>query len=306
MLSVLAKRSARLLAGAAVAAAVVGGPPPSRRPRPRQRLVPVRRAGARLVSWTRGRRTSPKRSRRWRSADAEGPGRGAQHRGRRRSRRHRRRGRGAPLPSDVDLLVKARLAGLWEMPAGQMAQEKGDSERVARSARSIADQHVRSTPCVNAANEVSVRSSPPSPRRAEDSGSRRWRTRTRRASSTSIFVDRLRQAHGASTRRSRRPRRHAQRGRRKLAQQAEGFVHNHLPLLESTDLVDYNNMPRPAEPVGNPVVTGTGPPRRRGGPAPPRRGSTSRSIYAILLTCPGRRSHRHRRFLRPRWGVGRA
>src|SRR5215510_654938 len=41
-------------------------------------------------------------------------------------------------PADRDLIVRVRLAGLWEMPAGDMAREKGRSEerRVGKECRS--------------------------------------------------------------------------------------------------------------------------------------------------------------------------
>lgn len=44
-------------------------------------------------------------------------------------------------PSDRDLLIKVRQAGLWEMPAGQMAQDRAESARVKEIGRIIADQH---------------------------------------------------------------------------------------------------------------------------------------------------------------------
>ena len=44
--------------------------------------------------------------------------------------------------SDMTLFAGVRLAGLWEMPAGQMAAEKGSQARVREVGAAIAEQHV--------------------------------------------------------------------------------------------------------------------------------------------------------------------
>src|SRR5206468_11516338 len=52
-------------------------------------------------------------------------------------------GRAAPLSAaDRDFVVRVRLAGLWEMPAGMMAVSKGADPRVREVGREIAAQHV--------------------------------------------------------------------------------------------------------------------------------------------------------------------
>src|SRR4051812_7880826 len=49
----------------------------------------------------------------------------------------------APLtPADRDFVVRVRLAGLWEMPAGMMAASKGVNPRVRQIGTMIATQHV--------------------------------------------------------------------------------------------------------------------------------------------------------------------
>ena len=311
MLSVLAKRSARLLAGAAVAAAVVGGPAAVSQAAAAPAAVPL--AGEPepgLVQLDPSEEPeeseeSGKGSGGGRSADAEesadvelnttadgeasATGDGAE----------------VPLlPSDVDLLIKARLAGLWEMPAGQMAQEKGNSERVREIGKLIADQHVRlDALTVNAANQVGVEL-PTEPTNEQ----KLWLREMEEASGEQfdlVFVERLRQAHGAiypaiadvrvGTRNA---------AVRKLAQQAEGFVSNHLSYLESTELVNFNNMPEPATPNLNPVITGTGPLDAAAARAAAG-GIDLTVIYAILLTCLVAGAIGTARFLRPRWGVGR-
>jgi hypothetical protein len=136
MLPVLVARSARLLVGAAVVAVVIGGPAAVAQAAVRPAAVPV--AGEPepgLVTLDDAAPPEEDAGSNEEKADdskvdgevqlnstGEDPGGDGSATG---------AGAEAPLlPSDVDLLVKARLAGLWEMPAGQMAQEKGSSERV--------------------------------------------------------------------------------------------------------------------------------------------------------------------------------
>src|SRR5262245_36984052 len=52
------------------------------------------------------------------------------------------KGAGAVSAADVDFVIKGRLAGLWEIPAGNMAQEKSDDPRIVTIGKSIAAQHV--------------------------------------------------------------------------------------------------------------------------------------------------------------------
>lgn len=208
------------------------------------------------------------------------------------------------LPSDVDILIKARLAGLWEIPAGRMAEEKGASERVREIGKAIADQHVRLDElCVNAGNTFGIQL-PTEPTNLQ----KMWLKEMEDAEGKEfdrIYVDRLRDAHGAiypaiaavraSTRNS---------AVRKLADQASGFVDNHMLLLESTGLVDYTTLEKAPEPDGNPLVIGTGPldavkARAEQG------GVNLMVIWALLLMCLLAGAVGTARFLRPRWGVGR-
>ncbi|MEV1286414.1 DUF4142 domain-containing protein [Micromonospora sp. NPDC049679] len=156
-----------------------------------------------------------------------------------------------PISSaDQDLLVKVKLAGLWEQPAGQMAAEKGANKRVREIGAEIAKQHAeldRLTEVAAAKVGVPLPDEP-------NVDQRFWLREMTEASGAqfdTIFVDRLRAAHGKvfpaiATVRS-GTRNDVVRG---LAQAANGFVLNHLTLLESTGLVDYQGLPRPAGPAG--------------------------------------------------------
>jgi predicted outer membrane protein len=145
--------------------------------------------------------------------------------------------------SDMALFNGVRQAGLWEMPAGQMAAEKGNQKRVREVGAEIAAQHVELDKlAVEAANKLGVQL--PTEPNADQRG---WLGEMKNATGARfdrIFIDRLRAAHGAifpviATVRS------GTRNDivRELAQQANDFVMTHMSLLESTGLVRYTNLP---------------------------------------------------------------
>jgi predicted outer membrane protein len=160
----------------------------------------------------------------------------------------------APVPTqlsaaDLTLLNGVRLAGLWEMPAGQMAATRGANARVRAIGSTIAEQHIKLDQDVtDAANALSVQL-PDEPSEQQKA----WLDEMRGASSNQefdqIFVTRLRAAHGkifpiigavrAGTRNE---------TVRKLAQKATVVVEGHLAMLESTGMVRYGELPAVALP----------------------------------------------------------
>jgi predicted outer membrane protein len=161
------------------------------------------------------------------------------------------KGAGAVTDADRDFVVKVRLAGLWEIPAGNMAQEKSANPKVAAIGKAIAEQHVVLDKLdVTAAKKLGI-ALPIEP----NADQRGWLAEMRAANATmfdQIFIDRLRAAHGkifpaigtirSSTRND---------SVRKLAQQANQFVMTHLTLLESSGLVDYGSLPTAPPPAAN-------------------------------------------------------
>lgn len=161
----------------------------------------------------------------------------------------------APAPTqlsatDLALLDGVRLAGLWEMPAGQMAAERGSRQRVREVGAEIASQHAELDQLVvDAANKLGVQLPTKPTGQQQD-----WLDEMRDASSgrefDQIFVDRLRAAHGkifpviGAVRSGTR-----NEVVRKLAQDANGFVLTHMSLLESTGLVRYQQLPAAALPA---------------------------------------------------------
>jgi predicted outer membrane protein len=157
--------------------------------------------------------------------------------------------------SDLALLNGVRLAGLWEMPAGQMAAERGSAERVRQVGAQIAAEHADLDQLVvDAANKLGVQL-PTEP----NGDQQKWLDEMRGASSDReldrIFVERLRAAHGkifpviGAVRSGTR-----NEIVRKLAQDANRFVLNHLTLLESTGLVRYAELPPAALPADQPKI----------------------------------------------------
>lgn len=151
--------------------------------------------------------------------------------------------------ADKNLLNGVRLAGLWEMPAGNMAAEKGGRVRVRQVGAEIAKQHAQlDRLVVDAANKLNYRL-PDEP----NADQQKWLAEMEEAKAGAefdeVFVDRLRAAHGkifpviggvrSGTRND---------IVRKLAQDANGFVLTHLTLLESTGLVKYSELPLPPDP----------------------------------------------------------
>ena len=160
------------------------------------------------------------------------------------------RGRGALSEADRDFVVKVRLAGLWEIPAGEMAQDKSDDPRIKSIGRDIADQHVTLDKLTrDAAKKLDV-DLPDEPNEDQQT----WLAEMREADGEDfdkVYIDRLRAAHGkifpaiatirASTRND---------TVRKLAQRANQFVMTHMTLLESSGIVDFAALPTAPPPAG--------------------------------------------------------
>jgi predicted outer membrane protein len=164
------------------------------------------------------------------------------------------RGAGAVTMADRDFVVKVRLAGLWEIPAGNMAAEKSKDKRVQAIGRAIAAQHVTLDKLDMAVAKKLGIALPSTPNAAQQG----WLDEMRVANGPTfdqIFIDRLRAAHGnifpaigiirSSTRND---------SVRKLAQESNQFVMTHMTLLESSGLVSYGDLP-----TAPPPAAGRGP-----------------------------------------------
>ena len=159
------------------------------------------------------------------------------------------KGAGTISQADKDFVIKVRLAGLWEIPAGNMAVEKSNDERIVNIGKTISAQHVVLDQLDrNVAKKLGIEL--PNQPNGDQQG---WLAEMRAATSATfdqIYVDRLRAAHGkifpaiatirASTRND---------SVRKLAQQANQFVMTHMTLLESSGIVNYADLPTAPPPA---------------------------------------------------------
>ncbi|WP_239164688.1 DUF4142 domain-containing protein [Actinoplanes palleronii] len=158
-------------------------------------------------------------------------------------------GEGDLSDADKDFATKVRLAGLWEIPAGEMAQQKSKDPRIQAIGKDISAQHVILDKMVRAASRKLDIPLPDKP----NADQQKWLGEMRAAEGTDfdqIYIDRLRAAHGkifpaiATIRTSTR-----NDTIRKLAQRANQFVMTHLTLLESSGIVDFAALPTAPPPA---------------------------------------------------------
>ncbi|MCU7730873.1 DUF4142 domain-containing protein [Actinoplanes sp. KI2] len=145
--------------------------------------------------------------------------------------------------ADLTLLNGVRQAGLWEIPAGQMAAQKGSTPRVRQVGQMIADQHVQLDQLtVDAANQLGA--TLPATPTAQQQGFLTQLQAAKGIQFDQMFVTFLRGTHGFIF-----PVISAVRAAthneivRKLAAQASIFVMHHMQMLESTGLVQYAKLP---------------------------------------------------------------
>lgn len=161
--------------------------------------------------------------------------------------------------TDRDLLIRVKLAGLWEVPSGEMAQTHSSDQRVKQIGQMLAADHRRLDREVgDAARKLQV-TLPDQP----NSDQRGWlaeMTPERGRDFDETFTNRLRVAHGrvfaivanvrAGTRNTLV---------RAFAAEATDVVMKHMSLLESTGLVapveaDVLTPPAPRGPITTPMV----------------------------------------------------
>ena len=167
------------------------------------------------------------------------------------------KGAGAVTAADRDFVIKVRLAGLWEIPAGNMAIEKSEDPRVVNIGKTISQQHVVLDKLdIAVAKKLGI-ALPNQPNNDQQGWLNEMKNAPTAATFDQIYIDRLRAAHGkifpaiatirASTRND---------SVRKLAQQTNQFVMTHMTLLESSGIVDFGSLPTapaPAAANGGPV-----------------------------------------------------
>lgn len=160
-------------------------------------------------------------------------------------------------PGDRDMVIRIRLAGLWEHPVGQQMVTRATTPRVREIGGLISTEHLElDRITTDAATTLGV--DLPNQPTSQQSG---WMAQISAQSGSNYdttAVNLLRQAHGtvlpllasvrANTRNS---------VVRDLADQATQYVRRHIGYLESTGLVDFDALPIPPEPTQS-VVTRNG------------------------------------------------
>ncbi|MDQ4117417.1 MAG: DUF4142 domain-containing protein [Actinomycetota bacterium] len=158
--------------------------------------------------------------------------------------------RWGPLgPADRDLLQKVRLAGLWEAPTGQQAEQRASLPAVKEVGRHLSTEHADLD---NQVRKVADQLGVLLPSRPNDQQlgwmndlSARGGTDYDRA-----FVQIVRSAHGSILPLIAQVRAGTRNDlMRQFATTGDVFVSRHIGYLESTGLVDYSALPAPPDPV---------------------------------------------------------
>ncbi|MET9324459.1 DUF4142 domain-containing protein [Streptomyces sp. NPDC003038] len=164
---------------------------------------------------------------------------------------------GPLTPTDRDFLRKVRLAGLWELPAGRQAQQRGTRASVRTAGEHLVDGHTDLDQQVIQVGQALGIDLPNQPNAQQ----RDWLgqlTRAQGADYERLFIQLLRRAHGkvftlvaqvrAQTRNSKV---------RALATSANSTVLDHITVLEDSGLVDFDALadptPAPAAPSVPPL-----------------------------------------------------
>jgi predicted outer membrane protein len=146
-------------------------------------------------------------------------------------------------PADRDLLVKVRLAGLWEGPTGQQAEQMATSADVREVGRKLAEEHAQLDEEVRSvADQLGVPL--PSGPNAQQMGWMAEITSKTGSDYDRTFVQRVREAHGMVLPVISEVRASTQNDLiRQFADTSATFVTRHHAYLEDTGLVDYTALP---------------------------------------------------------------
>ncbi|MFE2022938.1 DUF4142 domain-containing protein [Streptomyces sp. NPDC059499] len=165
--------------------------------------------------------------------------------------------------TDRDFLVKVRLAGLWELPAGQQAIERAPSEAVKEAGDHLVVGH---TDLDRRARDVAAKLGVELPNQPSDI-QQGWLRELTAASGQEYerkFANLLRNAHGKVFALVAQVR-HTTRNSliRQLASDANQTVLDHITMLERTGFVDFDGLAREA--AGASTASPSGPPASNGG-----------------------------------------
>lgn len=143
---------------------------------------------------------------------------------------------------DQELLVRVRLAGLWEGPVSRLAEQRGSGQRVREVGRKLADDHDRLDAQVR---ELAVKHQVELPN-APTEEQQAWVDEITAASGTDfdrVYVNRARAAHGSIFGLASQVRAATRDDTmRSFAQTAVDTVMRHMTLLESTGIAETTSL----------------------------------------------------------------
>jgi predicted outer membrane protein len=146
-------------------------------------------------------------------------------------------------PADRDLLIKVRLAGLWEGPTGQQAEQMATSAEVREVGRKLAEEHAQLDEEVRSVADQLGVPLPSGPNAQQMAWMAEISSKTG-SDYDRTFVQRVREAHGIVLPIISEVRSGTQNDLvRQFADTAATFVTRHHAYLESTGLVDYAALP---------------------------------------------------------------
>ncbi|WP_406399002.1 DUF4142 domain-containing protein [Streptomyces sp. NBC_00879] len=190
--------------------------------------------------------------------------------------------------TDRDFLVKVRLAGLWELPAGQQAIERAPSKAIKEAGDHLIVGH---TDLDKRARDVAAKLGVELPNQPNDQ-QQAWLRELSAASGQDYerkFANLLRNAHGKVFALIAQVR-HTTRNTliRQLASDANQTVLDHITMLEATGFVDFDAIANEA--AGGATASPTGPPPPDGNLPPqpaPASPSGDQSFTSRPSTQPG-------------------
>lgn len=145
-------------------------------------------------------------------------------------------------PLDADFLIKVRLAGLWEIPAGQMAQERSANQKVQEAGRVMMTDHAQLDIAVR---ELAARYNQQLPAEPTDA-QKSWLSEMAAATGSdfdSVWAMRLRAAHGIIFAQVAQVRAETHDPDiRKFADTANTIVLRHMTVLEATGAIDFGSL----------------------------------------------------------------
>lgn len=162
-------------------------------------------------------------------------------------------------PADRDLLVRVRLAGLWEHPVGHDMAQRATQPKAKDVGEKISTEHQQLNQITDdTAKKLGV--ALPSQPLPDQKG---WMDQVAKATGPDVgklAVNLMRKSHGSILPQILKVRADTRNSlMRPFAEQAATFVQRHINYLESTGLVDYDALPQatPTE-SGDAVVTRAG------------------------------------------------